>query len=83
MYTSCTRSFISSISRVSRQTVTIILIFAVPLLFSRYVPSVLTGYKTRLCYHHGLIVNMSPTTACTATIGGFKLKLLTHSNYNT
>ena len=24
-----------------------------------------------------------PTTARTATIGGFKLKLLTHSNYNT
>ena len=26
---------------------------------------------------------MSPTTAHTATISGFKLKLLTHSNYNT
>src|SRR6266498_2971176 len=39
MYTSCTRSFISSISRVSRQTVTIILIFIVPLSFSPYVPS--------------------------------------------
>ena len=26
---------------------------------------------------------MAPTTARTATIGGFKLELLTYSNYNT